>query len=92
MNSIENLRQRTGNSVTSNSNLQLIDEKANRNSLLNQKQEQKVKRDSVLFVDHSQLRKTVTMFVKRQILEKERGSSAESTPRGADRPSESREP
>lgn len=57
-----------------------------KNKLYNdQKQERKVKRNSVLFMDHSQLRKTVTMFVKRQIEEKERASSAASSPRAADR-------
>ena len=41
----------------------------------------KTRRGSALFMDHSQLRKTVTMFVKRQIEESERASSAGSSPR-----------
>lgn len=51
-----------------------------------QKQTEKTKRNSALFMDHSQLRKTVTMFVKRQIEEKERSSSAGSSPAGTPRP------
>ena len=46
-----------------------------------QKQTARTKRNSALFMDHSQLRKTVTMFIKRQMEESERASSAASTPR-----------
>ena len=53
-----------------------------RNKLYNdQKQTERTKRNSALFMDHSQLRKTVTMFAKRQIEESERASSAGSSPR-----------
>ena len=46
----------------------------------------KTRRGSALFMDHSQLRKTVTMFVKRQIEESERASSTASPRSRVDEP------